>query len=117
VITTVYATQHFQGAEARLWADLRSVVAPDGVWLWVGRHATEPGREVAGRADPCNAYGEHGLHALAHASGWDVDPKSEQLAWYDGAAFGWTEDRTAASVMCATLRPLPDWDGTTGMVP
>ena len=116
VIATVYASQHCQGAEARLWANLRDVVAPDGLWLWVGRHTATPRREV-GRSDPCNGYGIDGLYTLAHASGWGVESASVRLGWYNGGAFGWTDDLTAASVMCATLRPLLDWNGATGMVP
>jgi hypothetical protein len=104
LIISCYGLQHLLNEEARVWTILRRIAKPTTKFVYIGRFAVEPGREMS-RKDPLNAYNKSALEGLGIASGWRVS--DFHRAKYEDSMYYWEEsDGFHANAFVATLEPI-----------
>src|SRR3990167_4206540 len=68
-ITAVYSLQHLLSDEAEAWLEIRRLLKPRGLFLYIGRYLPWTARESS-RGDPLNATEIEGIRALGQATGF-----------------------------------------------
>lgn len=103
VVVSSWGLQHLLGEEALGWSLVHRLLAPRGLFLYVGRWFEYASREM-GRGDPLNGHSVMSISALAMTTGFEVI--DTRIYRYHDSGYESVSPCHSANALCVAMRKL-----------